>query len=48
MILLLSTERESTSTANVGDHETDPSLEETGLNSEPASYQFPTDINFDQ
>jgi len=48
MILLLSTERESTSTANVGDHETDPLLEATGLNSEPASYQFTTGINFDQ
>ncbi|TMI51980.1 hypothetical protein E6H20_02025 [Candidatus Bathyarchaeota archaeon] len=48
MILLLSTERESTSTANVGDRETDPLLEATGLNSEPASYQFTTGINFDQ
>jgi len=48
LILLLSTERESTSTANVGDHETDLLLEETGLDSEPAFYQFTTDITLDQ
>jgi len=32
----------------VGDHETDLLLEETGLDSEPAFYQFTTDITLDQ
>jgi len=48
LVLLLSAERESASTAVVGNYETDPLLEATGLNSEPASYQFTTGINFDQ
>jgi len=34
--------------ANVADHETDPLLGETALDSEPAFYQFTTDITLDQ
>jgi len=47
LILILNAEREASSMANVGDHETDPLLEETRLDSGLAFIQFPT-IDFDQ
>ena len=48
LMLLLAAEREAASMAEVGDHETDPVLEESTLNSDPAFYQFTTNVDLDQ
>ena len=48
LVLLLSAERESASTAVVGNYETDPLLEETGMDSEPSVIQHYASINCDR
>jgi hypothetical protein len=48
LILLLSAERESASMTNVVNYETDPFLEETRLNSEPAFFQSIVSVDNDQ
>jgi hypothetical protein len=46
LIPLLSAERESASMANVGNYDTDPFLEETRLNSEPAFFQSLASVEY--
>jgi len=48
LILLLSAERESASTANVGNPESDPLLEATRIDSDPFAIQSYASIDFDQ
>jgi hypothetical protein len=48
LILLLTAERESASTANVGNYETDPLLEATRIDSDPFAIQSYASIDFDQ
>jgi hypothetical protein len=48
LLLLLSAERESSSMANVGDHETDPLLEGTRTDSEMSALQSYANITRDQ